>query len=167
MKHSRKPVAAAVAPAGQRERTRNSATWLKPGGWGYLLTLMIATPVGAQSSAPAFPDTGASVLRVFGALLLVLALFFAGVWLFKNWQRLAARQNGATPKLNVLEVKSLGNRHALYVIGYDRRRMLVASSPTGMTLLSPLPEASEEEARAATANPAFADSLRKALGRKG
>ena len=128
---------------------------------------MIATPVCAQTSAAALPNTGASVLRVFGALLLVLALFFAGVWLFKNWQRFAARQNGTAPKLNVLEVKPLGNRHALYVVGYDRQRMLVASSPTGMTLLSPLPQVSEEEAGAVVARPAFADSLQKALGRRG
>jgi flagellar biogenesis protein FliO len=127
----------------------------------------IATPVWAQSNSPTLPDTGASALRVFGALLLVLALFFAGVWLFRNWQRFAARQNGAAPKLNVLEVKPLGNRHALYVIGYDRQRMLVASSPTGITLLSPLPQAGEEEACAAVARPGFADSLQKALGRRG
>ena len=65
------------------------------------------------------------------------------------------------------EVKPLGNRHALYVIGYDRQRMLVASSPAGITLLGPLPEASEEEACAAVARPAFADSLQRALGRRG
>jgi flagellar biogenesis protein FliO len=137
------------------------------GRWGVLLALIVANPVYADSVSPPLPDTGASVLRVFGALLLVLALFFAGVWLFKNWQRFAARQNGAVPKLSVLEAKPLGNRHALYVIGYDRQRMLVASSPTGITLLSPLPQASEEEARAAVARPVFADSLQKALGRRG
>jgi flagellar biogenesis protein FliO len=133
---------------------------------GTMLAWMIATPVRAASGSPAIPDAGASVLRVLGALLLVLALFFAGVWLFKNWQRFAARQNGMAPRLSVLEVKPLGNRHALYVIGYDRQRMLVASSPTGVTLLSPLPAATEDEARAAVARPAFADSLQKALGRR-
>ena len=131
-----------------------------------MLVLMMATPVCAQPGSSTLPDAGASVLRVFGALLLVLALFFAGVWLFRNWQRFTARQNGTVPKLNVLEVKALGNRHALYVVGYDRQRMLVASSPTGITLLSPLPQATDEEARAAVARPAFADSLQKALGRR-
>ncbi|HUI06958.1 MAG TPA: flagellar biosynthetic protein FliO [Verrucomicrobiae bacterium] len=129
--------------------------------------LTIATRVWAASDSQPLADAGTSVLRVFGALLLVLALFFGGVWLFKNWQRFAARQNGTVPKLNVLEVKPLGNRHALYVIGYDRQRMLVASSPAGITLLGPLPEASEEEACAAVARPAFADSLQRALGRRG
>ena len=132
-----------------------------------LLGWMIGSPVWADAGSRSLPDAGASVLRVFGALLLVLALFFAGVWLFKNWQRFAARQNGTTPKLNVLEVKPLGNRHALYVVGYDRQRMLVASSPAGMTLLSQLPQASEEDPGATVARPAFTDVLQRALGRKG
>jgi len=132
-----------------------------------MATLVLATPVWAGTDSAALPDAGASVLRVFGALLVVLALFFAGVWLFKNWQRFAARQNGTTPRLNVLEVKPLGNRHALYVVGYDRQRMLVASSPAGMTLLSSLPQATEEEACAPVARPAFAEALQKALGRRG
>jgi flagellar biogenesis protein FliO len=51
----------------------------------------------------AMPDMGASLLRVFGALGVVIALFLGGVWMFKNWQRLGMRR-GATPKLNVLEV---------------------------------------------------------------
>jgi flagellar biogenesis protein FliO len=123
-------------------------------------------PVGPVSP---LPDTGASVLRVFGALLVVLALFFAGVWLWKNWQRLAALQGGRAPKLNILEVKSLGNRQTLFVIGYERQRMLVGSSPTGMTLLTQLPEATADEV-AATASPSgvgFAGLLKSAMEKKG
>jgi flagellar biogenesis protein FliO len=41
------------------------------------------------------------VLRVTGALALVIGIFLAGVWLFRNWQRLAVRR-GRAPKLNVL-----------------------------------------------------------------
>jgi hypothetical protein len=35
------------------------------------------------------PDVGVSLLRVLGALALVIGLFLAGVWLFRNGQRLA------------------------------------------------------------------------------
>lgn len=122
----------------------------------------------AEEAAPApvtpLPEMGTSVMRVLGALALVLAIFFAGVWLYRNWQRVLGPK-GRAPKLSVIEVKSLGNRHALYVVGYERQRMLVASSPTGMTLLSQLPEADPNES-ALPAPASFAESLQKVLERK-
>lgn len=106
---------------------------------------------------------GASVVRVIGALIVVLALFFSGVWLFKNSHRVLGRSHSGT-RLNVLEIKSLGNRQALLVVGYGRQRMLVGSSPTGISLVSPLPEAAEEEF-AAAASVSFGDALHKMLNR--
>jgi flagellar biogenesis protein FliO len=142
-----------------------------------VLSLVMPVVAWAQAEAPKLPvgpvsplpDAGASALRVFGALLVVLALFFAGVWLWKNWQRLAAMQGGRAPKLHILEVKSLGNRQALYVIGYDRQRMLVGSSPTGMTLLTQLPEATDDEMAATASHPGvgFAGMLKSAMEKKG
>lgn len=88
------------------------------------------------------PDVGLSLLRVLGALAVVLALFLGGVWLFRNWQRLTL-QRGRAPKLNVIEVRSLGGRHALYVVGYEQERFLLAASPTGVNLLSHLQPAEE------------------------
>jgi flagellar biogenesis protein FliO len=111
------------------------------------------------------PDVGFSVLRVFGALVLVLAVFFAGVWLYKNWQRFAAQQSGARSRLHILEAKPLGNRQILYVIAYDRQRMLVASSPNGVALISPLPESDAAETSPAPV-PSFAATLSQVLGRK-
>jgi flagellar biogenesis protein FliO len=108
------------------------------------------------------PGAGASVLRVFGALVLVTAIFLGGVWLFRNWQRFAVRKGGA-PRLNVIEVKSLGQRHALYVVGYDQQRMLLASSPAGVTLVSHLPAAEEGEAAAPVPQASFAEAFRQIL----
>jgi len=51
--------------------------------------------------APSLPDAGTSILRVMGALALVIGLFLGGVWFFKNWQRLTV-QRGRAPKLSVL-----------------------------------------------------------------
>lgn len=113
----------------------------------------------------ALPDMGASLLRVFGALALVIALFLAGVWLFRNWQRLAVRR-GSVPKLNVIEVRSLGNRQAIYVVGYEQQRMLLASSAAGITLLSHLPAADGESAPASIAHISFADAFQQVLARK-
>lgn len=108
------------------------------------------------------PDASGSVVRVLGALALVLALFFGGVWCFKNWQRLV-RFKGPQAKLTVLEVRALDNRHAIYVVGYQRQRMLIGTSQTDITLLSHLPD---EEA-AETASPSdFAAALNQAVTRK-
>jgi flagellar biosynthetic protein FliO len=107
---------------------------------------------------------GASLLRVVGALVVVIAVFLAGVWLFKNWQRLALRK-GAAPKLKVLEVRSLGQRQAIYVVGYEQQRLLLASSSTGVTLLSHLPSVEAEPSLDAP-KMSFAEAFQQVLARK-
>lgn len=120
----------------------------------------------AEPTVPAspLPDTGESVLRVLGGLVFVLALFLGGVWLARNWQRVVV-QRGQAPKLNVLEVKSLGNRNTIFVIGYEQQRLLLASSATGVTLVSHLPNVEPGEA-ATPAPPSFAETLQRVLARK-
>lgn len=121
-------------------------------------------------AVPSLPDNGLSVLRVFGALALVIGIFFGGVWLFKNWQRFAV-QRGRAPKLNVLETRSLGGRHSIFVVGYEQERFLIASSPGSVSLLSHLPaapaegEASGPTSGAAPVSPAptFAQALAQML----
>jgi flagellar biogenesis protein FliO len=120
------------------------------------------TNLPAMSSA--LPDMGASLLRVVGALLVVIAVFLAGVWLFKNWQRLTLRR-GAAPKLSVLEVQALGQRQTIYVVGYEQQRMLIASSSSGVTLLSHLPSADGEPLEAAP-KLSFAQAFQQVLARK-
>lgn len=112
------------------------------------------------------PDMGASLIRVFGALIFVIGIFLGGVWLFRNWQRMAVRK-GISPKLQILEVKSLGQRQALYVVGYQQQRMLIGASPAGITLLSHLPQAEENEtAPDAPTKISFTDALQQVLNRK-
>ena len=118
------------------------------------LALLAADPVRPSVTpvAPSLPDVSFSVLRVFGALALVFALFLGAVWLFRNWQRLTLNR-GRPSKLNVLEVRALGQRHAIYVIGYQQQRVLVGTSPGGVSLLSHLPDDDsppEAQPRAAT-----------------
>ena len=139
-----------------------------PALFGGLATVWPAE-VTAEAS-PSIPVSAPSLLfslvRMLGALALVFALFLAGVWLFRNWQRLTI-QRGKAAKLNVLEVKSLGPRHALYVVGYEEQRFLLSSAPTGVTMLTALPTASSASAGDATAaSPNFFDFLLKAAARK-
>src|SRR3954470_592413 len=83
------------------------------------------TNAAAAAIAQPLPDASFSMLRVFGSLVLVIALFLCGVWLFRNWQRLAVR-NGHAPRLNIFESKSMGHRHSIFVVGYDEQRFLVS-----------------------------------------
>jgi flagellar biogenesis protein FliO len=122
-------------------------------------------PAVSFSLAGSTPELGSSLLRVVGALLLVLALFFAGIWLFKNWRRFL-QQKGRAPRLNILEVKSLGQRQAVYVVGYDQQRFLLASSPAGVTLLTHLPTADQSQADPVDDTINFAAVLQETLGRQ-
>lgn len=137
-----------------------------------LLVLATATLANGQATnaAPVLttPEAVApSVVRMLGALALVFALLLGGVWLVRNWQRFAVRR-GLAPKLNVLEVKLLGGRQALYVIGYEQQRMLISTSPNGVALLTHLPTAENppEGGSAPPPPPNFAQALLLAVGRK-
>jgi len=122
-----------------------------------------AEPANPAPLTPPLPDVGLSLVRVFGALALVLAIFLGGVWLFRNWQRLVI-QGGRAPRLNVLEVRSLGGRHVLYVVGYQQERFLIAASPAGVNLVSHLEASDEEITEPKSAPPAsFARALARVL----
>jgi flagellar biogenesis protein FliO len=111
------------------------------------------------------PDVGLSAIRTLAALVIVLSLFFCGVWLYRNSQRLAWRKGGL-PKLAILESRPLGNRYALYVVGYEQQRLLIGSSPAGLSLLSQLPCATAAPPQAVAASPepaSFAQSLQQFL----
>jgi flagellar biogenesis protein FliO len=153
-------------------RTRNRSSHGMRAAWVGLFFLSCAScAFGAQSNSEPLtvpgPSAFFSLVRVAGALALVSALFFAGVWLFRNWQRMVL-QKGRPPKLNLLEIRSMGARHALYVVGYEDQRFLLSSSPTGISLLAQLPSAQsgpmEEDSPIASAN--FADALFKAVAAK-
>lgn len=130
-----------------------------------------ATSLCAEAAAAALPplptpQLGSSIFRMLGALAIVFAVFLGGLWLLRNWQRLVAAK-GRAPRLNVHEVKSLGHRHALYVVGYDQQRMLLSSSPTGVTMLTLLPPETDSVVKEESIVPEgrFLDSLQQAMAR--
>jgi flagellar biosynthetic protein FliO len=136
--------------------------------------LLSAAP-GLDSPAAPTPgfDAGESFVRVFGALMVVLAIFFGAVWFYRNWQRVIRRSQGGV-RLNVMEVRSLGNKQSLVVIGYGPQRMLLGATPSGISMLTHLPaeeaaEASQDVAAPALppASPSFMEALRQVVARKG
>jgi flagellar biogenesis protein FliO len=129
------------------------------------LALPVSTNLPAKLELPPLPAAGPSIIRVMGALALVLGIFFGGVWLYRNWQRLTI-QRGRAPKLNVLETRPLGGKHALYVIGYEQERFLLSASPNGVSLITHLPAAEKDSAETTDttqAPPSFAQALTKVL----
>jgi flagellar biosynthetic protein FliO len=146
--------------------------------WRWLLRVAAAfvavTPLGAAplstnllSPAVPLPDASLSAVRVLGALALVLALFLGAVWLFRNWQRVARPRGGSSPRLRVLETRALGQRHLLFVVAYEEQRMLLATSPNGVSLVSHLPAAQPLEAPPEKiSSPSFVAALQEAVQRK-
>ena len=130
--------------------------WLLPSAAAETTNSVAAAPL----IAPSLPEVGPSLLRVFGALVFVIGIFLGGVWLFRNWQRFAM-QRGRVPKLNIVETRSLGGRQALYVVGYEQGRYLVATSAAGVSLLTHLPDAelAAPKAQPDGATPAIAGAV--------
>jgi len=69
----------------------------------------------------------------------------------------------------VLEVRMLGGRQSLLVVGYEDQRLLLATSPGGVSFLCRLPTAEPGEAGAREPDlaPTFMDALSSAVGRRG
>jgi flagellar biogenesis protein FliO len=125
-----------------------------------------ADATNAVSLPTSLPEVGVSAVRALAALAFVLALFFAGVWLFRNGQRFAWKRAGA-PRLAVLESRALGARQTLHVIGYDKQRLLIGSSPSGLCLLAALPPENTVPTEAVDSSqpapPSFATQLQELI----
>jgi flagellar biogenesis protein FliO len=122
-----------------------------------------AVALAAPITAP--PSMGASVVRMIGGLFVVIAVLMSGAWAFKNRERFVGARTRES-KLKVLETRSLGSRHSICVVAYDQQRILLSTSPTGVTMLTHLPEASLEELEAeanAPALPTFSEAFVQAL----
>lgn len=139
-----------------RRLTRAATTFLLV---GFIPVAAAATPEAAV------PSMAGSVARVIGALGLVFGLFLGAIWLARNWPRLLSRPV-RTPELRVIECRALGGRQAIWVVGYRQQRLLVASSPTGVTLLTQLPDAAAAEVEPAPAAD-FAVAFQHLLGQRG
>ena len=80
-----------------------------------------------------------SLLQLLGMLLLVLGVFGAFAWAVKRW-KLLPQLRGGQSHLQILEVRSLGQRNSLFVVEYRGRRLLIGSGNNGPRLLSALPD---------------------------
>ena len=127
------------------------------------------------SGKPDSVSTFGSILRLGGSLLIVLGVLLAVVWLLRQWQRIAAK-TGPLASLRLIESLSLGSKQALYLVECEGQRMLLGSSPAGLSLLSSIPQTSSSPPTPTpTPNPtanggpsistSFADTLIRAITR--
>jgi flagellar biogenesis protein FliO len=111
-----------------------------------ILLALAASPMAWAAQAETLtapPSVGFSVLRVIGALCIVFSVLFGGLWAWRNGTRFMPNR-AAVARLKVLESRSLGNRHSICVVAYDQQRILLSTSPTGVTMLTHLPEGAPE-----------------------
>ncbi|MCZ7637271.1 MAG: hypothetical protein M5U12_15310 [Verrucomicrobia bacterium] len=118
-------------------------------------------PLGPAPTLPAVPDVTLSLLRIAGALILVLALFFVGAWLFRNWQRGLGRPDRPPASTCSNSVRSAPARPL-------RRRLRTRTPPrrffpNGVTLVDRLPRADEADTPPAAPPASFGDTLRQLL----
>ncbi|MGC9036616.1 MAG: FliO/MopB family protein [Verrucomicrobiia bacterium] len=104
------------------------------------------------------PDVSGSILRLFGAFIFVIGLFLIGAWFFKNWRGVIATE-GRKSHLKIIEVKHIGSRQALFVVGYKSKRMLIGVSQSNINLVSNLPD--DDEAEKQDETPSFVSIINK------
>ncbi len=125
----------------------------------------IVTNTNLQNGLQNSINPTVSILRLLGAFIFVVALFLIGVWVFKNWRGLVFK-NVKKSNLKVVEVKHIGNRQALFVVGYNRKRMLLGVTSSTINFLSELPDDEDTQNEPSADNPSFISVLNKISGVK-
>jgi flagellar biogenesis protein FliO len=101
-------------------------------------------PKEGRPVAPGSEGLTEVALRLFGALLLVVALLLGGAWFFKR-SKYFRLVKPVESRLNIAETKNLAARHNLHVVTYGSQRFLIADSPNGTQFLTQLEEPPTEE----------------------
>jgi flagellar biogenesis protein FliO len=88
----------------------------------------------ASLTAPGMDEFG----RLLGYVTLLAALAGAAIYLIKFGIPLHRNRSKEERKLQVLEMRPLGNRQFLVVVGYEETRMLLGVTPGKIDYLCPL-----------------------------
>ncbi|MEY2341097.1 flagellar biosynthetic protein FliO [Acidithiobacillus sp. IBUN Pt1247-S3] len=124
-----------------------------------LLLLFVPLPAFAAQTVPAVFSPWA-ILRLIAALILVLLVFFALIWLFKRMQAGAVGVSGSP--MRVLASLPLGTRERLLLVEVGKQQLLLGATPAGITLLHTLTEPLPMD----FGSPAFSGWLRQAMERR-
>ena len=97
-----------------------------------------STPPTTKTSIVPSPPGMDEFSRLLGYITLLAALAGAVVYIIKFGIPLHRSRSKEERKLNVLEMRPLGNRQFLVVIGYEDTRMLLGVTPGKIDYLCPL-----------------------------
>ena len=107
-------------------------------------------------------DMLAAWLRMFGALITVLGIFFIGVFMFRKYG--GALQNKTSQgHLKVLEYRALNQKNSVYVLDYQGERFLIATCQQGSPVLTPIRMETKNEQTLKLQDDDFKDEIRKAM----
>jgi flagellar biogenesis protein FliO len=123
--------------------TDANATAAKPRDESVSSQRIYGLPQAQESYQPKPVNLMEVVFRIFGALLVVLALLLGGAWWFRK-SRLFGLVPASQSNLKIIETKSLGSRHAMHVVAYGEQRFLISDSPVGTSFLTQLEDPGEE-----------------------
>jgi flagellar protein FliO/FliZ len=148
--------------------TDANATAAKPRHESSASQRIYGLPTAPESYQPKPVNLMEVVFRIFGALLVVLAILMGGAWWFRK-SRLFGLVPASQSNLKIIETKSLGSRHAMHVVEYGEQRFLISDSPSGTSFLTHLEDPGEEpleEEPASEPEPGtFAHKLKTLIGR--
>jgi flagellar protein FliO/FliZ len=102
--------------------------------------LMAADATEKQIGVKVSPLASESLLSIVSGLLLVLALIFAGAWLFKRYGQIAMGGKGL---VRVLGGVSVGTRERVIVVEVENTRLLLGVAPGQVRMLHVLNDAEQ------------------------
>jgi flagellar biogenesis protein FliO len=106
-----------------------------------------AEPATAGPAAGTWQETLSSIVRVGGAVGLLLSIALGGVWALR---RLAPHRFPRKPvekTLRLIETLSMGDKRSIAVVEVAGQRFLVGNTPNEITMLSPLDAGLVRESR--------------------
>jgi flagellar biosynthetic protein FliO len=110
---------------------RNPSSWLL----GLLTLLTNAKLLAEEKPAPGLgSDVGPTLLQLAGALLLIVVIIYASVWLMKKYSN--GRMAGGGSLISIVERRHLTPKQALYLIKVGEKHLLVGASDSGLQKIS-------------------------------
>ncbi len=107
------------------------------------------------------PSVAASLLRVVGALVFVVALAVLSLYALKHFSSSKLTRKSPQRSINIIETAGLGPNRALHIVQAGGKFLLVGSTPTQISLVAELNSSDGEETDPATADD-FAGILQSA-----
>lgn len=134
-----KPVASSVAKESAKLPRVKPTPKAKRGGY---LSNYYDAP--ASSTKESEPSVGASLMRVVGALVFVVAIAVISLYALKHFTSGKAVRKSPRRSIKVIETTGLGPNRALHVVQAGGKYLLIGSTPNGISLVAEL-SASEAE----------------------